>query len=85
MGPPGCQLWDHPARRAGWVLGSLVGFCDVPLSPATVALLRSVKASQAVERLKAASIWVETGLVFTTERGTAVDPRNALRAISTAA
>jgi len=50
---------------------------DVPLSPATAALLRSVKASQAVEPLKAASIWVETGLVFTTERGTAVDPRNA--------
>ena len=30
---------------------------DVPLSPTTVALLRSVKASQAVERIKAASIW----------------------------
>jgi integrase len=58
---------------------------DVPLSPTTVALLRSVKVSQAAERLKAASIWVETGLVFTTERGTAVDPRNALRAIRTAA
>jgi integrase len=58
---------------------------DVPLSPATAVLLRSVKASQAVERLKAASIWVETGLVFTTERGTGVDPRNARRAISTAA
>jgi integrase len=58
---------------------------DVPLSPATVALLRSVKDSQAAERLKAASIWVETGLVFTTERGRAVDPRNALRAINTAA
>ena len=58
---------------------------DVSLSPTTVALLRSVKASQAVERLKAASIWVETGLVFTTESGTAVDPRNALRAIRTAA
>jgi len=57
----------------------------VSLSPAAVGLLRSVKASEAVERLKAASIWVETGLVFTRERGTAVDPRNALRAISTAA
>ena len=55
------------------------------LSPAAVGLLRSVKASEAGERLKAASIWVETGLVFTMERGTAVDPRNALRAISTAA
>ena len=30
---------------------------NVPLSPATVGLLRSVKASEAVERLKAASIW----------------------------
>jgi integrase len=58
---------------------------DVPLSPASVALLRSVKASQRAERLKAASTWVETGLVFTMESGTAVDPRNALRAISTAA
>ena len=58
---------------------------DVPLSPATVALLRSVKVSQAVERLKAASIWVETGHVSTTQIGTAVDPRNALRAISTGA
>jgi integrase len=57
----------------------------LPLSPATVALLRSVKASQEGERLRGASIWVETGLVFTMERGTAVDPRNALRAISTTA
>jgi hypothetical protein len=34
-----------------------------------------VQASQAVERLKAASILVETGLVFTTGSGTAVNPR----------
>jgi hypothetical protein len=26
MGPPGCQLSDHPARRAGSVLSSLVCF-----------------------------------------------------------
>jgi integrase len=58
---------------------------DVPLSPATVALLRSVKESQALERLKAVSIWVETGHVFTSESGAAVDPRTALRAITTAA
>jgi hypothetical protein len=32
-----------------------------------------------------ASIWVETGLVFTTESGTAVDCSNAPRAINTAA
>jgi integrase len=58
---------------------------DVPLSPATVALLRSVKVGQAGERLKAGSVWVESGLVFTTEFGTAVDPRNALRSITTTA
>ena len=57
----------------------------VPLSPTTVTLLPSVKVNQAVERLTAASIWVETGHVFTTESGAAVDPRNALWAISTAA
>ena len=45
------------------------------LSPATAALLRLVKASQAVERLKTGSIWVETGLVFTTGSGTPVNPR----------
>jgi integrase len=50
-----------------------------------VTLLPSVKVNQAVERLTAASIWVETGHVFTTESGAAVDPRNALWAISTAA
>jgi hypothetical protein len=57
---------------------------NLSLSTANVALLRSIKAGQAVERLKADSIWVETGLVFTTARGTAVGPRNALRAINTA-
>ena len=57
----------------------------MPLSPATVALLGGSRRSQAGERVKAASIWVETGLVFTTESGTAVDPRNGLRAINAAA
>ena len=37
------------------------------------------------ERVKAASIWFYTGLVFTTEPGTAVDPRNGLPAISAVA
>jgi integrase len=58
---------------------------DVPLSPATVELLKSVKVNQAAERLKAGSMWVETGHVFTTEDGQPCDPRNALRAVTTAA
>lgn len=35
--------------------------------------------TQAAERLRAGSAWTDTALVFTTETGTAVDPRNLLR------
>lgn len=57
----------------------------VPLSPAMVSLLRSQKARQAAERLRAGDQWVDTGLVFTTELGTPVDPRNILRTVELAA
>jgi integrase len=57
----------------------------VPLSPAVVALLRRHKTAQTAERLKAGNQWTDTGLVFTTEFGTAVDPRNLLRVVEAAA
>jgi integrase len=57
----------------------------VSLSAAVVAVLRKHKAAQAAERLRAGDQWTETGLVFTTEFGTAVDPRNFLRVIEDAA
>jgi integrase len=57
----------------------------VPLSDAVVALLKSVRASQAAERLHAGERWTDTGLVFTTEFGTPVEPRNILRTIEVAA
>lgn len=58
----------------------------VPLSPAIVALLRKHKAGQAAERLKAANRWGgDSGLVFTTEFGAPVDPRNLLRVLEVAA
>jgi integrase len=57
----------------------------VPLSPAAVALLRKHKAAQAAERLRAANQWQDSGLVFTTELGKPVDPRNLLRTIEVAA
>ncbi|WP_137147140.1 site-specific integrase [Mycolicibacterium sp. CR10] len=57
----------------------------VPISPAMVALLKSQKARQAAERLRAGNQWTDTGLVFTTEFGTAVDPRNILRTVELAA
>jgi integrase len=54
---------------------------SVPLSTAAERVLREVRAAQAAERLKAGSMWQQTGLVFTTEFGTACEPRNALRAL----
>jgi site-specific recombinase XerD len=37
------------------------------------------------EQLRAANQWTETGLVFTTELGTRVEPRNILRTVEIAA
>lgn len=58
---------------------------NIPLSPAVVALLRRHRANQAAERLRAANQWQNSGLVFTTELGAPVDPRNLLRVIEVAA
>lgn len=58
----------------------------VPVSPAVVTLLKAQRAAQAAERLHAGDQWRGTeGLVFTTELGTPVDPRNLLRTIELAA
>ena len=58
----------------------------VPLSPAVVTLLRKHRVAQKADRLRAGEqCWQETGLVFTTEFGTAVDPRSFLRVVQVAA
>jgi integrase len=57
----------------------------IPISPAMVDLLRQHRITQLEERLRAANQWAETGLVFTTELGSVVDPRNLLRVVQTAA
>ena len=47
----------------------------IPLAPMTVELLRSRKAAQAADQLKAGSAWSNPdGLVFTTGLGTPIDP-----------
>jgi integrase len=58
---------------------------EVPLIPPIVAMLRSHKATQAAERLRAGDQWRDSGLVFTTELGAACEPRNLLRVIESAA
>ncbi len=40
---------------------------------------------QAAEQLRASNQWQNSGLVFTTELGTPVEPRNILRTVETAA
>lgn len=56
----------------------------VPLNPAVVSMLRRHRANQAAERLRSANQWTDSGLVFTTELGGPVDPRNLLRVIKVA-
>ena len=57
----------------------------IPISTATAEVLQAVLDSQAVARGECGSSWIETGLVFTTEFGQPLDPRNASRAMSIAA
>ncbi len=57
----------------------------VPLNPAVVTMLRRHRTNQTAERLRSANQWQNSGLVFSTELGGPVDPRNLLRVIEVAA
>ena len=57
----------------------------IHLSPTTERVLRAVRLAQKEDRLRAGSAWVQTPYVFTTETGEPCDPRNALRALKSAA
>lgn len=57
----------------------------VALSPAMVDLLRRHRAQQASERLRAGNRWRDSGFVFTTAEGAAVEPQNILRTVREAA
>jgi integrase len=48
-------------------------------------MLKKHKRRQAEERLRAANVWEEHGLVFCTEAGRPVEPRNLLREVEAAA
>jgi integrase len=51
----------------------------VPLPRSAVEALRDHRKRQAAEQLAAGHLWRPTGLVFTTEIGTPLEPRNVLR------
>lgn len=57
----------------------------IPLRGTAAAVLKGHRKAQLEERVRAANIWIDTGYVFTTETGQPIDPRNVLRAITTAA
>jgi integrase len=57
----------------------------VPLHPGIVAMLKRHKVAQAAERLRAGDQWQDSRLVFCTELGTPVEPRNLLRVVESAA
>jgi integrase len=52
---------------------------SVPLTAPVVAMLRDHRQRQLAERLAAGSAWQDQDLVFSTELGHPLDPRNALR------
>jgi integrase len=57
----------------------------VPLSADLVAMLRKHRTTQKRERLAAANQWQHCDLVFTTELGSPVEPRNLLRVVQSGA
>jgi integrase len=57
----------------------------VPIADSLVAMLRAHRETQKVEREAAENQWIDRNLVFATEFGTPVDPRNILPTIEIAA
>jgi integrase len=55
---------------------SRAGRCVVPMPAPLVEALKAHRAAQAAERLAAGSMWVDSGLVFTTVIGKPIDPRS---------
>ncbi|OWL92836.1 site-specific integrase [Mycolicibacterium peregrinum] len=57
----------------------------VPLHAGVVTALKGWRTQQLQERLAAGDQWTDSGVVFATELGTMVDPRNMLRTVELAA
>lgn len=51
----------------------------IPLPSIAIKALRKHRAQQAEERLAAGTAWIDAGLVFTTRKGTPLEPRNLVR------
>ncbi|MDH6410054.1 integrase [Aurantimicrobium minutum] len=58
---------------------------EIPLSDGLIQLLKTHRKNQNTERLMAGDKWLDNGLVFSTELGGLIDPRNLLRVFTNAA
>jgi integrase len=56
----------------------------IPLIPVMASLLKAQRKAQLEDKLRAGSVWIDSGHVFTTETGAPMDPRNVLRAVEVA-
>lgn len=73
------RLTGTGARKEIGPTKSKAGYRTMPVTPFLQELLESQREHQEKDRLAAGSRWVDTGLVFTTQRGTALDPGNVRR------
>lgn len=55
---------------------------SIPLPPSTAGVLTSWRTRQTEERLQLGAAWQNTGLVFTAEEGTMIDPQNINRKLN---
>jgi integrase len=75
--PPHIEVWC--SVRAGGDTKTKKSRRTLTLPAQAVAMLKAHKAKQAAERLAAGALWQDTGLVFTTTVGTALDAANVRR------
>lgn len=74
-----------PSKESLGIRGGARSLRRVLLHPGVAPLLKAWRTQQKAERLRAANQWQDSGLVFCTELGGAVDPRNILRTVEIAA
>ncbi|MEZ0165136.1 hypothetical protein AB2L27_10220 [Kineococcus sp. LSe6-4] len=74
--------WTSPRTSAGLTLGDPTTEWSrrtFPLPTAAADALRAQRKMQLLDRLAAGPLWKETDLVFASEVGTGLEPRNVLR------
>ena len=78
-----CKTFDEDSlTKTELIFGPVktdAGYRSIPLPAGVLRELKAHKKRQLTEKLAAGELWEESGLVFTTELGKVVEPRNFLR------